>query len=248
MKKLIALALMAALCCLASPALAQKKIRVAVDANWPPMEFMENGAMVGYSIDLMKAAAEAAGFEVEQTKEPWDGIFTRLMNGDYDAICSSVSITEERQKNMDFSQPYYTVKQAILVPVASDATSLADLAGKSAGSQTNTTGTQAINAAGGLESVEYDELDEAVEDLVKGGVDAVVCDDAPAGYFTGPNGKYHGVLKVAGTIEVPGETEEYGVAVRKGDTETLDLINKGLAAVRENGKEAELKAKWIGAN
>ncbi len=246
MKKLLVPVLFALLCSLTAPALAQKKIAIAADATWPPMEFLNaDKQLVGLSIDYMKAAAEAGGYEVELINAAWDGIFAGLLNKQYDAICSSVTITEERKKTMDFSTPYFTVRQAVIVPKDSAVKSLEDLKGKKAGSQISTTGTFAVNKAGGIESVTFDEVGLAVEDLFIGRLDAVVCDDAVASNFIMENEKYKGALKIAAVLSTPGDEEFYGVAVRKGDAETLALLNKGIEGVKASGKEQELIDKWI---
>ncbi len=89
---------------LSSVCMAKKRTIVfAVDATWPPMEFVnEHKQIVGYSIDYMTAAAKEAGFIPVFKNVAWDGIFAGLAGGNYDAICSSVSITEERKKDHGF--------------------------------------------------------------------------------------------------------------------------------------------------
>lgn len=246
MKKLIALVLFVALATLSVPALAQKKITIAADATWPPMEFVNaDKQLVGFSVDYMKAAAEAGGYEVELINSAWDGIFAGLLNKQYDAICSSVTITEERKKTMDFSIPYFTVRQAVIVPKDSAVKTMDDLKGKRAGSQISTTGTFAVTKAGGIESVTFDEVGMAVEDLAIGRIDAVVCDDAVASNFIMENEKYKEALKIAFVMDTPEAEEHYGVAVNKGDAETLALINKGIEGVKASGKDQELIKKWI---
>lgn len=247
MKKLLMLTVLASLALAAAPALAQKKsIVIAADATWPPMEFIDaNKQLVGYSVDYMKAAAEAGGYDVTLINAAWDGIFAGLLNKQYDAICSSVTITDERKKTMDFSTPYFTVRQAIIVPKDSGVKSLEDLKGKKAGSQISTTGTFAINRAGGIQSVTFDEVGLAVEDLYIGRIDAVVCDDAVAANFIMENDKYKEKLKIGGVLSNPEDEEFYGVAVRKGDAEVLEMINKGIQGVKDSGKEQELIKKWI---
>ena len=92
------------------------KIVVATDATWPPMEYVdENREIVGYDIDLMKAIAEEAGLEVEFKNVAWDGIFAGLAAGEYDAVISSVTITDERRENYDFSDPYINAGQIVVV-------------------------------------------------------------------------------------------------------------------------------------
>ncbi|MDR0882930.1 MAG: transporter substrate-binding domain-containing protein, partial [Candidatus Adiutrix sp.] len=160
---------------LAAPALAQEKrtITVATDATWPPFEFVdENKALVGFSVEYMQAAAAEGGYEIKIINAAWDGIFAGLVNKQYDAICSSVTITDDRKKTMDFSDPYFTVSQAVLVPQSSSVKALEDLKGKTAGSQIGTTGTFAIDKIGGVTSKTYDEVGLAVEDLYDGRLDA----------------------------------------------------------------------------
>ncbi|SHL08634.1 amino acid ABC transporter substrate-binding protein, PAAT family [Desulfatibacillum alkenivorans DSM 16219] len=245
LKKLMLIALAVSL--FACPALASEKTIVfATDSTWPPMEFVDaNKDIVGYAIDYMKAAAKEAGFKAEFKAVAWDGIFAGLDAGKYDAICSSVSITEDRKETMDFSTPYFRVKQAVIVPKDSTVTSLKDLVGQKVGSQISTTGTFAVKAEEGVISKTYDEVGLAVEDLFNGRIAAVVCDDPVAANYALQNERYKGALKIAAVIEA-GDVEYYGIAVKKGNKEVLDLVNKGIAAVKEKGIEKELKAKWIG--
>ncbi len=225
--------------------LAKKRVIVfAVDPTWPPMEFVnQNKQIVGYSIDYMKAAGKEAGFTPVFKSVAWDGIFAGLMNGEYDAICSSVSITPERKKTMDFSIPYYKVKQAIVVPKNSNVKSLKDLIGKKVGAQIGTTGYFAIAKVKGIIAKTYDDIGLAMQDLVNGNLDAVVCDDPVAAYYARHKKGFKDKLKFAGVIE-NAEVEYYGIAVKKGNKEVLDLINKGIKAVKAKGIERELLKKW----
>lgn len=233
--------LLLALC---KPAAAEPTIVFATDATWPPMEFVnDQKQVVGYSIAFMTAAGKEAGFTPVFKNTAWDGIFAGLEAKKYDAIVSSVSITEERQKKMDFSLPYFTVRQALIVDKASTAKSLADLKGQKVGGQIGTTGYFAIKAAAGVEAKSYDEVGLAMEDLNVGRIAAVVCDDPVAANYA--LDKYKEKLKIAAIIE-SGEAENYGIAVNKGNTATLELINKGIAAVKAKGLDKELKVKWIG--
>jgi polar amino acid transport system substrate-binding protein len=228
----------------ASTALA-KTIVFATDATWPPMEFVNaDKEITGYAIDYMKAAAKEAGFTPEFKAVAWDGIFAGLASGKYNAICSSVSITDERKNTMDFSTPYFKVRQALVVPIKSEAKSIDDMKGKTLGAQISTTGHFAIKKAGGITDKSYDEVGLAFEDLFNGRIDGVVCDDPVAAQYALQNDKYKGALKIASIIEAG--DEYYGIAVKKGDKEDLDLINKGIEAVQKKGIDKELLKKWIG--
>lgn len=238
---LFTLVCLAVLC---NSAWAQKSIVFATDATWPPMEFVnDKKEVVGYAIDFMTAAAKEAGFTPVFKNTAWDGIFAGLASSRYDAIVSSVTITEDRKKAMDFTEPYFSVRQALIVDKKSDATSLADLKGKKVGAQIGTTGYFAIKAVEGVEAKSYDEIGLAMEDLNVGRIVAVVCDDPVAANYALT--RYKDTLKIAAVME-SAEVENYGVAVKKGNKELVDLINKGIQAVKAKGIDLELKKKWIG--
>lgn len=223
----------------------QKTIVFAVDATWPPMEFVnQDKEIVGYSIDYMTAAGELAGFEPVFKNTPWDGIFAGLQGGNYDAICSSVSITEKRKKAMDFSEPYYEVRQALIVPRDSDAETLEDLRGKDVGAQIGTTGYFAVKEAEGVNSESYDEIGLAMRDLMNDNLAGVVCDDPVAANYAKQKEGFQQDLRIASILET-GQTEHYGIAVQKGNKDLLELINEGIQAVKEKGLEEELKKEWI---
>lgn len=233
------------LCMLGQPALAaERTIVFASDATWPPMEFVdENKKLTGYSIEMVYAIAQEAGFKAEVRNTAWDGIFAGLAAGKYDAVASSVSITEARKKSMDFSEPYYTVRQALIVRKDSSHTSLESLRGLKVGGQIGTTGYFTIKAATDLVPKSYDEIGLAMEDLNVGRLAAVVCDEPVAADYALK--RYKDTLQIVQVLE-SGDAEQYGFAVNKGNEEVLALINKGLAAVQEKGIDKELQQKWIG--
>jgi polar amino acid transport system substrate-binding protein len=220
------------------------KIIVASDCTWPPMEFLNaDKEIIGYDIDLMNAIAEKGGFQVEIRNTAWDGIFAGLANKDYDAVISSVTITDERKETMDFSMPYINAGQVLIVQQATQGiTTLADMKGKSAGAQIGTTGAIEVQNTPGVTLRTYDELGLAIEDLVNGRLDGVVADTPIAANFVLQNDAYKGKLKIVGE---PFTDEYYGIAVKKGNTEVLDLINKGLKAVLDAGINEELQDKWL---
>ncbi len=222
-----------------------RTVVIATDATWPPMEFVNaDKEIVGFDIDYMKAAAKEGGYQVEFKSVAWDGIFGGLEAGKYDAVCSSVTITEERKKTMDFSMPYFKVRQALVVPKESNATTLEEMKGKTVGAQIGTTGYFAIKEMEGIVAKSYDEIGLAMEDLFNGRIDGVVCDDPVAAQYALQREDYKAKLKIAAVLDTG--DEYYGVAVKKGNTEVLDLINKGIQAVEEKGLANEFRAKWIG--
>jgi len=242
----IALALIALLLLSTSCApKAAKKVVFGSDASFPPMEFVDAQKNVtGFDVEMIQAVAKAAGFEAEVKNVAWDGIFAGLAAGEYDAILSSVTITDERKGTMDFSEPYVNAGQVIIVPKATEGVSKPeDLAGKVVGVQISTTGDIAVTKIAGIKDKKtYDEIGLAVEDLSIGRLDAVVVDSPIAANYVLQNDKYKAVLKIAGA---PFTDEYYGVAVKKGNKRVLDLVNKGLAAIQKDGSLDKLKAKWL---
>ncbi|MFW5808819.1 MAG: basic amino acid ABC transporter substrate-binding protein [Spirochaetota bacterium] len=221
-----------------------RTIVVASDCTWPPMEMVdEDKNLVGYDIDLIKAVAEKGGFDVEIQNTAWDGIFAGLANGEYDAVISSVPITDKRKKTMDFSYPYINAGQVIVVQKSTDRIeSLEDLKGKTVGAQTGTMGDIEVGKFPEITKKTYDEIGLAVEDLANGRIDAVVCDTPVAANYALQTEKYRGVFKVTGE---PFTDEYYGIAVKKGNTDVLELINNGLKQVREEGINRKLENKWL---
>lgn len=223
------------------------KIVIATDATWPPMEMVdENKNIVGFDIDLMNAAAKAGGFTVEFVNTAWDGIFVGLANNKYDAVMSSVTITDDRKKTMDFSIPYVNAGQVLVVPMdTTGVEKLTDLGGKSVGAQIGTTGAFEIDKvkdASKITEKTYDEIGLAFADLANGAIAGVVCDTPVAADYALQEKDYKGKFKIVGE---PFTTEVYGVAVNKGNTKVLDLINAGLKKVLDSGENKAIEAKWL---
>ncbi len=224
-----------------------KKLVVAVDATFPPMEYVSsNKQIVGFDIDLIKGVAKEGGFEVEIKNTAWNSIFNGLAAGKYDAVISSITINEERKKNMDFSRPYLNAGQVIIV--SSDTkgvSSIKDLTGKTIGAQIGTTGSLQIEKYTDelkLQEKTYDKLEMAIEDLTLGKIDAVMTDTPIAANYVLQNKNYKGKLKIIGSPL----TQEYcGVAVKKGNQKVLDMINKGLTEVLKKNINKDLEDKWL---
>ena len=226
---------------------AQAKVRtvtIATDATWPPMEMVDkNKAIVGFDIDFMNAVAKEAGFKAVYKNTAWDGIFGGLEGGKYDAIVSSVTITDERKKQYDFSDPYITVGQILVVPKAmKNVKVLADLKGKKVGAQIGTTGSFEVKKVEGLELKTYDEIGLAFEDMAAGRLAGVVCDEPTAANFALQRAEYKEKLQIVGE---PFTKEFYGVVVKKGNKELLELVNKGIRAVQAKKIDEQLRKKWL---
>ncbi len=214
----------------------------ASDATWPPLEFIENGELVGFEVELIPLIGEKVGVTMTVKNIPWDTIFAGLANGAYDGVASGVTVTEDRKQTMLFTTPILEAGQVVIVRVADTGSyqSIEDLSGKRVGVQIGTTGDFALEDYPVVRRA-YDDIGLAIEDLLNGNVEAAVCDSLIASDFVLENANYKNKLTVVGG---PFTEEDIAIAVRKDNPELLALLNKGLAIAQEDGSFAALKAKW----
>ena len=240
-----ALLAFATLALAAMPALAaQPKLVFGSDCTYPPMEMLDaNKKIVGFDIDMIQAVARAAGFEAVVTNTAWDGIFAGLTAGDYDAVLSAVTITDERARTMDFSEPYVDAGQVIVVQKSLNGlTLLSQFGGRKVGAQIGTTGAIEVAKYKTIKLKSYDEAGLAIEDLYVGRIDAVVVDSPTAKTYALQNAKYKTKLKIVGDLFTD---EHYGIALKKGNTKALEMINRGLEIIKKNGELAKIAHKWL---
>jgi ABC-type amino acid transport substrate-binding protein len=216
-----------------------EKLTVGSDIPYPPFEQGKPGHYTGFDIELMEAIAAKLGREVEFQDTSFETIFRDVAQGKFDAVISAATITGEREKAVDFSDPYYLSEQAVLVKEGSPIKSLKELEGKTVAVQQGTTGQELAKVEiPGSEIRPYPEGPDAVNALKAGTVEGVVI-DAPVA---------QNAVEKSGGVEiaekVPTE-ESYGIAVAQGDTELLEEINKGLKEVEDDGTYKKIYAKWF---
>jgi polar amino acid transport system substrate-binding protein len=231
----------------AASAPAPKVYTVGTDAAYAPFESQnEKGEIVGFDIDVAKAVAANAGFQLKFVNTPWEGIFTALGQGDRDMVVSAVTITAERKQTMDFSDPYFDAQQLIAVKQDSKIAKFADLKKLKVGVQTGTTGDEAVTKLLGKTSTSIKRFEStplALKELESGGVDAVVADNGVIIHYVAnnPGGKFK---TVADKEFVP---EQYGMALKKGNAELQALVNKGLAGIKGDGTYDKIYTQYFGA-
>lgn len=226
-------------------ATADKELIVGTDAAYAPFESENSDKTVsGFDIDVLKAIAEKAGLKLRFINTPWEGLFNQLASGDRDILVSAITITDERKKVMDFSDPYFEAAQLIAVPVKSTVTKMDDLKKLKIGVQTGTTGDEIVgNLVGKSNSniKRFEGTPLAIKELENGGVDAVVADNGVITNFQKNNASAFKVVTDASF-----KKEYYGIAVKTGNVELLKKINQGLAAIKADGTYDKIYQNYFG--
>lgn len=222
------------------------KLTACTDSPYAPFEFEENGQFDGIDIELVRALAGRLALSPEFVDVDFDGIFSALNAGKCDIVASSVSITEERQKTLDFSDGYFKINQSLLVRKGDEAkyTDLPALAGKTIGVQSATTGADFANAnAEGAIVKEFTGADELFTALKAQQVDAVL-QDLPVNAY---RAKTAGDSVVTKTF-TEGEPEQYGLAMKKGQTELKAALDGALMQVKSDDTYPTILRRFLGDN
>jgi polar amino acid transport system substrate-binding protein len=215
------------------------KLTVGSDIPYPPFEQGKPGHYTGFDVELLEAIGKKIGRPVEFEDTSFDTIFINLAQGKFDVVASAATITPEREKTVDFTNPYYLSEQAILVTEGGEIDSVEGLKGATIGVQKGTTGEEFVEEKGEAGEVRlYPTGPDAVNALKAGTVDAVVMDIPVAENAVASSQG----LEVSAAI--PTE-EEYGFVVGQGEEELLEELNEGLAETEEDGTYATIYEKWF---
>ena len=218
------------------------KLIMSTNAAFPPYEMTtDSGEFEGIDIEAAQAIADKLGLELQIDDMDFDAALLAVQQGKADMVMAGVTVTDERQNVMDFTDSYATGIQSIIVKEDSDIASVDDLAGKKIGTQRGTTGYLYCSDDFGDENVvAYDNGLTAVQMLNNGQVDCVVIDNAPAKEFIAANPG----LKLLDTAYVE---ESYAIGVGKGNTELKDAINTALEELKADGTLQAIVDKYITA-
>lgn len=218
------------------------KLIMSTNAAFPPYEMTtDSGEFEGIDIETAQAIADKLGLELQIDDMDFDAALLAVQQGKSDMVMAGVTVTDERQNVMDFTDSYATGIQSIIVKEDSDIASVDDLAGKKIGTQRGTTGYLYCSDDFGDENVvAYDDGLTAVQMLNNGQVDCVVIDNAPAKEFIAANPG----LKLLDTAYVE---ESYAIGVGKGNAELKDAINTALEELKADGTLQSIVDKYITA-
>ncbi len=232
-------ALLALSCAKADP----NTLVVGTNAEFPPFEYLENGEVVGFDVELIHAVAEVLGKKVKIENLSWVGLLPALQGKKVDLIIAGMAITEDRQTIVNFSDVYYVAAEQTIVAHQNsvDLNSVDDLVGKQVGALLGYTGEILVSDLEGVHVETYNEAPQAILDLQNGKLDALVLDSLPAENYV----KNANNLKA---IVIEDSEEEYAIAIRKEDTALLADVNKALATVKANGTYDAIASKYFPEN
>jgi polar amino acid transport system substrate-binding protein len=233
---------------------------IGSDIPYRPFEYRTTGdELVGFDVDIAEAVfVDQLGLEYEFQPTAFDTIIASLNNGNFRVIMSAMTINETRAERVDFSDPYFTAYQTVIVRTDSDISSREDLRGVSVGVQRGTTGQGAAEElreefGGDLEIQRYDQITGAFDALLNGQVDAVINDNTVSAEFANQQDNVE-FIEGEGAAAEEGENappyltltvENYGIAFRQDDDEFRQAVNEALAAVRESGRYDEIYNEYF---
>lgn len=212
---------------------------VGTNAEFQPFEYLENGKITGFDVELMEEIAKELGKTIEWKNISFDGLLPALQSKKLDIIIAGMSATEERKKFVNFSESYYVSNQMILINKEKPSvTSFDNLVGHDVGVILGYTGDIAVSKIDGVKIHRYNGVGESIMALKAGKIDAVVLDSEPAKNYAKQN-------KELGLINTDVAKEEYAIAIQKNNEKLVDDINKALKVLNENGTYEKLIKKYF---
>ena len=219
---------------------------VALEGAWSPWCYHDDtDTLVGYDVEVSRAIAQYMGLEPEYVEGEWDGLFAGLEAGRYDIVCNGVEVTEERAKSYDFSEPYAYIHTALAVRADDDSiTCFEDLAGKTTANSIAST-YMTLAESYGAEVLGVDTLDETIQMLLAGRVDATL--NADVSFYDYLNVHPDAAFKLVAETE---EASHVCIPVRNdGSADTLlAAVNEAIDALRADGTLAEISEKYFGSD
>ena len=219
-------------------------LTVCSEIPYEPFEFEVDGAYTGFDVELMEAVAGEIGLELEFISTGFDAITSgsAMASDQCDIAASAITITGEREENIDFSSPYFDASQSLLVKKDSGLATLEDFVGRNLGVQSGTTGEAYAqdNAPEGVELISFESGGELFVALESGNIEGILQDLPVNGYRTIDDDSVE-------VVETYSTGEEYGFAVEEeGKESLLQAVNDALSALRDNGDYDEIFATWFG--
>ncbi len=218
---------------------AKGKLYVGTNAEFPPFEYLDKGEVVGFDIDLVKAIGKKLDMEIVIKDMAFDGLIPALETNKIDIVIAGMTASDERKMAVNFSTPYYTANQVIILnDNNNDIKTFDDLNGKLVGVMLGFTGDVVVSEMKDVKSKKYNASYAAIMELQNNKIDAVVLDSETALNYV----KNNKGLKLA---ETSGEPEEYAIAISKKNSELLNKINTALDELKKDGTYETLLKKHM---
>ena len=219
-----------------------KEMNVAFEGTYPPFNFIdENDEFQGFDVDISNEIAERLGVKANFIATKWDGLIGGLKADKFDIIISQMTVTEERKKSVDFTDPY-VISGSVLITreETNDITKLEDIKGKNVGVGGGTTFEDVANSVEGAEVKLYKAVGDYIQDLTNKRLDVIINDQLLISY----NIKEMNLpIKISSDIL---NKDEIGMAVNKGNEDFIEQVNAALSEMKEDGTYAEIYKKWFG--
>lgn len=219
----------------------QGSVKFSMSGQYPPFNFVdENNQLTGFDVDVCSAIAERIGVEPQPLSTAWDGIIAGLLAGKYEWICGSMSITPERLKSIDFSDPYYRSGAQLFVAKSSSLAAAADLKGKTVGVTLGTTYEQWVrNNLKDVKIRTYKGVPAMILEVINGRIDGFITDRIVGAIAIDEKGA---PIKLVGPLLYE---ERMGIALRQGNPDLKRAINDALAAMKKDGSYRDISMKWL---
>ena len=210
------------------------KLIMCTNAEFPPYEYKDGGEFVGIDVEVSKLIAQKLGTEVEILDIAFDSLIPTVMSDKADFAMAGMTVTEDRKENVDFTHTYQTAVQVVAVHVNSSIASVDDLSGKKIGVQQGTTGDFGESAI-----ERFPKIVDGFQAMKTGRIDACVVDDQVAKAIVAQDASSYKILDTAYA------EEEYAIAVKKGNTDLLNKLNKVIDEIKSNGELKAIVDKYI---
>lgn len=224
-------------------------VKVAIEPLYPPFSVQTPQGISGFDVDILNAIAQKAGFQVDYVLVPWEGLFERLNTNEVGIVAGGITILESRKPNMDFSDSYNELSTVLLVEKDSPIQSFEQIRGKKVAYQLDTSAEANLKKLQGTNELDISLGNNSVWETVKrvmatdnSKVDATIGDSSPMEYYVKQYGDKG--LRIVYNENFPKELNAF--AVKKGNTELLNKLNKGLADIKADGTYNKIREKWFG--
>ncbi len=218
-------------------------LKVGVEGTYAPYTYHDDdGELVGFDVEVAQAIAEKLGVEAEFTEAEWDSLLAGIDSGRLDTVINAVSITEEREEKYDFAGPYFYITQQIVIKnTTTDINSMDDLTGKKVA--TNITNAYVpLYEELGVEIVQIDTAEEAATLVSTGRADFCDFNSTIFNEYL----EQHPDSELVVAFEMPGDADEFGIPIAKGEESLRDAIQTAVEELSEDGTLSELSIKYFG--